>query len=424
MTKLLLLGTSLVSVEIIQTAKEMGCYTIVTDNLEPAQSIAKKEADEYWMISTNDIDELEKKCREEHIDAVFAGVSEFNLDRLLELTDRLGLPCYIDHRAWAIARDKEAFKNKCKEFGIPVVDEYPFSDPPTVQELQAINYPVIVKPTDGAGNSGLSICRNEEELLTGAEKARKGSGSGQIVVEKYIKGEEYWQFYFVAGEEIRYVYSFTIFREPGFPSYIYSVVSSAVRYHSTFKKELNDKCRALLKDIGCKEGMAWIQFIRDQDGNFYAVEMAHRLSASDNGRILKKMSGVDSVRWMLDTTLGIKHTPDSLPQEVDSPYALADCVYYQFAKKAGSVSSFQGYEELDPEKYEISFVAHEGNVVPKYRVLARISFAAKSAREMCDMLREINAHTQILDENNENLYINFTDYEAVLKYHKDLFVQE
>ena len=65
MNKLLILGTSLASVEIVQIAKEKGCYTIVTDNLDPERSYAKKEADEHWKISTNELDLLEKKCRGE-----------------------------------------------------------------------------------------------------------------------------------------------------------------------------------------------------------------------------------------------------------------------------------------------------------------------------------------------------------------------
>ncbi|MEE1035323.1 MAG: hypothetical protein U0L06_12235 [Agathobacter sp.] len=42
MNKPLMLGTSLGSIEIIETAKEMGYYTIVTDNLDPDRSPAKK----------------------------------------------------------------------------------------------------------------------------------------------------------------------------------------------------------------------------------------------------------------------------------------------------------------------------------------------------------------------------------------------
>lgn len=67
MNKILMLGTSLGSIEIVQTAKDMGYYTIVTDNLNPDHSNAKKVADEYWMISTNDLDLLEKNVEKKRL---------------------------------------------------------------------------------------------------------------------------------------------------------------------------------------------------------------------------------------------------------------------------------------------------------------------------------------------------------------------
>ena len=90
-----MLGTSLGSIEIVETARSMGCFTIVTDNLDPDRSPAKKVADEYWMISTNDLDLLEQKCREEKINAIFVGISEFNLDRVKDLTERLKFPVIL-----------------------------------------------------------------------------------------------------------------------------------------------------------------------------------------------------------------------------------------------------------------------------------------------------------------------------------------
>ena len=61
-------------------------------------------------------------------------------------------------------------KNKSREFGIPVVDEYAVSDPPKPDELAVIQYPVVIKPVDGTGNKGLSICNIEKELITGGRK--------------------------------------------------------------------------------------------------------------------------------------------------------------------------------------------------------------------------------------------------------------
>ena len=50
MKKLLMLGTSKASCEMIEYAKSQGIYTIVTDYLAPEKSKAKLIADEYWMI--------------------------------------------------------------------------------------------------------------------------------------------------------------------------------------------------------------------------------------------------------------------------------------------------------------------------------------------------------------------------------------
>lgn len=67
MKKLLILGTSTGSVQIVNYAKSIGIYTIVTDFFSIEQSEAKRYADECWNISTADVNQLEKKCIEPQI---------------------------------------------------------------------------------------------------------------------------------------------------------------------------------------------------------------------------------------------------------------------------------------------------------------------------------------------------------------------
>ena len=117
MNKILILGSSFASAEIVRTARKRGWYTIVTDNLPLQNSPAKQAADEQWMISTADIGTLEEKCHADGIKAIFAGISEFNLDRVKILCDNLGLPCYIDEGAWAYARNKRLFKKPTVKLG-------------------------------------------------------------------------------------------------------------------------------------------------------------------------------------------------------------------------------------------------------------------------------------------------------------------
>lgn len=62
MKKLLILGTSTGSVQIVNYAKSIGIYTIVTDFFPIEQSEAKRYADECWNISTADVNQLEKNA--------------------------------------------------------------------------------------------------------------------------------------------------------------------------------------------------------------------------------------------------------------------------------------------------------------------------------------------------------------------------
>ena len=421
MKKLLMLGTSLASVEIVETAQRMGAYTIVTDNLSPEYSEAKNIADEYWMLSTDDLDAIEEKCRAEGVNAIFAGISEFNLDRVKELTERLGLPCYIENGPWKYARDKSAFKDKCREIGIPVPEEYNLSDPPQPKEISGIEYPVVVKPVDGTGNKGLSICNNKEELIAGCAKARSNADSGEILVERYVSGEETWNHYFIAENEIRNAYRMRAYKQPGYPSFLYSFGSSALQDDDEYKEQLNEKCVRFLREIGCKKGVAWFQFIRDDKGRYYAIEMAQRMSADTSGMSVEKVTGVNSMEWMLDIAFGGEHTADMLPAEARPPFKQSHCVYLHFADRAGTVSSIEGYDKLDKDKFRISMLVHEGEKVPGYRLMCMIIFNAGSAEEMCDVLRQINADTRILDENGENMYLKYEDYGSVIQKQEGLF---
>lgn len=412
------------SVEIVQTARKMGYFTVVTDNLAPEYSDAKRVADEYWMISTGDTDALEQKCREEGIGAVFAGVSEFNLDQVKELTKRLGLPCYIEDSSWKYARDKSAFKAKCREVGIPVVEEYTLSDPPKEQELAGIEYPVVVKPVDGTGNKGLSICYNDAELIKGCEKARNNSQSRHILVERYVKGEETWRHYYLADNEIRFVYGGRAFRQPGYPTFLYLCGDSSVGDFQEYKEQLDQHCIDFLRAIGCTRGIAWFQFLKDEKGRYYALEMAQRLSADNSGVSIEKACGVNAMEWLLDTAFGVEHKASMLPETTKPPYKTVHCVYYQFADRAGKICSMEGYNELDPDQFQVSFLAHEGTDVDQYRMITKIVFNADNGKEMCEKIRYINDHVRVLDEQGGNMYIMYTDYDYLLEAHKGLFLNE
>jgi len=420
MKKLLMLGAPFSSMEIVQKAKGRGWYTIVTDNRPLVVSPVKQAADDYWNISTAETELLEEKCREEGIDAIFTGVSEFNLDRVLMMTRDLDLPCYIDEEAWKFARNKYLFKEKCLEKGVPVVQSYPIPDSNDESSWSQIKYPVVVKPVDGTGNAGLSICNNREELLDGLRKAREFSPNQKIIIERYVIGDETWNYYFVAEGQIRYVYSGRVFRQPGYPTFLYSFGTTAAGGVDEYLSKVNPQCLELLSDVGCKEGTAWIQCIKDEEGNYYALEMALRMSADTTGDTLEKCLGFNTVDWMLDTALGVRHSADMLPQQVERPYTGAHCVYFLFANHSGRVELMRGFDRLDPNLYHVEPIVRVGDHVSQYRLMTKITFFARNAEDMCQSLQYLNETIEIVDTDAESLVIRFTDYDEVRRGHRGL----
>lgn len=115
--KLLVLGGTSASVDLVKTAKKMGVYTIVTDDQD--FGVAKEIADETLNISTTDISALARFVKSRKIDGVFCGPSEFNIRNAMKVAHLSRLPFYATEEQWNICSNKESFKELCREFSVP-----------------------------------------------------------------------------------------------------------------------------------------------------------------------------------------------------------------------------------------------------------------------------------------------------------------
>ena len=296
MEKLLMLGTSLGSKNIIEYAKSEGIYTIVTDYLPPERSTAKLISDEYWMINTGELDALEKKCREEGVTCVMCGVSEFNLEMTMELCKRLGLQSYCTPEAWHYSRDKADFKKVCREIGAPVAQDYFLTDALTDAELDKVVFPVVVKPVDLSGNRGITYCYNKQELIDAYHYAKSVSKNPKIVVERMLNGKEWYSYYALADGEIRQICLNAMEAEPGQLKNLYSLTTSITGNVERFMAEINPQIEAVLRRIGCKEGIAWVQVMLDEDDHFYIIEMGYRLPGDLPDYSYPELCGFDSIK--------------------------------------------------------------------------------------------------------------------------------
>lgn len=416
MEKLLMLGTSLASKEMIEYAKSEGVYTIVTDYLPPEKSKAKLISDEYWMINTSELDTLEKKCREEGITAVICGVSEFNLEMSMELCKRLGLPNYCTPDAWHYSRDKADFKLLCKKVNAPIPEDYYLSDELSSDELKKIHYPVVVKPVDMSGNRGITYCYNEEELIDAYKYARSVSKNPKIVVERMLHGREWYSYYALADGEIRQIALNAMEAQPGELKNLYSLTTTVTDHIEQFMTEINPSIEEVLKAVGCKEGIAWVQAMLDDDGHFYIIEMGYRLPGDMPFVTYPEMFGFDTIKWMVDYSRGIKNTISMLPQEQKHAYKKCGCGYSLWTCKAGTISEISGIEDILKIPGVSYYSLHSvGEEFPIHRPVGVVGIYADNIEDFCKKIQLVNNTIKILDENGDNMIIRYTDLDYLMR---------
>lgn len=412
MDKLLVLGTTPTSIELIEKAKARGVYTIVTDFLEPEKSPAKLVSDEYWMISTHELDLLEEKCKEEGITAVIAGISENNLRFMAQLCQRLGLPCWCTPESWNAIQTKDEFKKLCREHGVPVAKDYFLSNPPLEEELNEILFPVVVKPVDLNSTNGVSFCNTKEEVINACKYARSLSKVDTLIVEEMLTGDFSMAHCVLAdGSAVLLTVNVSVLAEDN--GFTYVTISSEHLKHM-YKNQVMPAIQKLLNAANCREGVCTVQSFLNKENQFHAIEMGYRNSGDQMLYAHREAFGFDSLSWLLDVSLGIQHNAEDLPyisQEGPEKHA---CKYTIFSNAAGTIQKIEGLDVFQQIPGILTWVdAFEGRTVTNHSPLVRATFAATTENQIREIIEKINASVRIYDEHGNNLMLYFNNFEGI-----------
>lgn len=411
--KLLILGSDYGTLDTVKEAHTMGLHVIVSDTM--TDSPTRRAADETWNISTTDIDALADKCIKEGIDAVAYGASDFNIGNGRKLCKKLGLPHYCtDDTAWLTANDKSVFKQLCNKIGAPVATGYSLSDALTREELDKIIYPVVVKPVDKSGNRGMSYCSNEEELIEAYKAAREISDNPTIIVERQLHGPEFCVNYVLADGQASLLYFSSEHNQPGYPHNMYSVIDTTSCHLDKYLNTVNEKVIEVFKQAGCREGIAWVETILDNDGNFYLLEMGHRYGGEMTYAPYERISGFNAIKWMIEISLGMKHTVQDLPVSLSVAHKGVAASYFLFASTASVIGKVEGLEQIAAlDDVFIDFPKREG-ASTRYRAsMGIIRIAAKDIEQLCERIAFINKHLKVTDPDGNNIIVYFDDFESL-----------
>lgn len=374
--RLLVLGSSVGSVEIVKYARSEGAYVIVTDYLSEEKSAAKQYANETAMISTVDVEALCKFGREKGIDGIFCGVSEMNLVAMEQVARRMGLPCYFTKEQWDICQNKARFKDLCRKYGVPVPTDY--TQAVKEGDWTQLSYPVIVKPVDSSAGRGIRICNSQEEVEEAYAYAMTFSASRTVLVEELVQGtNEITATYTLKDGQI----SLSCLKDK-LISLDHENITAQVdvliapsAFLSRYLENVNDAVIQMLKGIGAKEGSVFIQGIAGPD-RFTFFEMGYRINGGSDYRLIAAENGINYLHMMVSYALTGK--TEGFDLAMDNPFFRRHVLTFNMYIHGGTIDTMEGREVVEklPNVLTCEYMRKPGDLIKEDNTLSQRGFRA------------------------------------------------
>jgi biotin carboxylase len=423
--KLLVLGSTALTCEIIKHAQINGAFVMVTDYLE--DSPGKKIADKSFMVSTHDVAGVVDLIRKEKIDGVLTGFIEMLLPYYQAICEEAHLPCYATKSQIEIATNKDKFKTLCASFDIPVVPGQILDLPLENQTIDKLQFPIVLKPVDSGGARGVFICRNKEDLIHHIPESLRYSIKNRIIVEKYISAEEVTIFYLIQDGEItlsamadRIVKTEDVELIPLPRLYIYP--SKHLKY---YQETLDRNVIEMFESINVKNGIIFIQsFVENENFTFY--EMGFRLSPTFEYKIISEFNGLNPLDMMINFALNGKMYPKSVRPLLNPNYSKFGFNSTHLVKP-GEIGQISGLEEvrIQPNIIDVILSYDKGDIIPEdsrgtlKQVILRVIGKADSKAELIQTIDTITKNISVCSNQGKNLLLKGLKYQQLQILMKD-----
>jgi len=300
--KILVVGCGFPQLGLLRAARELGLLVVGVD-ANPA-AIGAAVCDEFREVSTHDVDTIAHLAREVGIDGVTTAGSEVALSTTVRVCQLLGLPFYGDAATVDRCQGKDQMRQAYRAGGAPIPAFAVASSLGDVQVfVERLGLPVVLKPSRGWGQRGVSKVETDAELGDAFERARGASDGGPVLVESFVEGDEVSvNAYTLDGATtVCSVTERVITQYPDPPG-----ITFAEWYPSCLEKEAEalaiEAALAGIRALGIRRGPTYTQ-LRVGPKGAKIVETAYRLGGGLDPDVALLASGISLFRKILGVAL-------------------------------------------------------------------------------------------------------------------------
>ncbi|TCP52845.1 acetyl-CoA carboxylase biotin carboxylase subunit [Tumebacillus sp. BK434] len=323
--KVLIANRGEIAVRVIRACKELGIPTVAIYSEADREALHVKMADEAYCVGPTlsrdsylNIKNILSLATSIGVDAIHPGYGFLaeNSD-FAEFCKACGIT-FIGPSVEAIEKmgDKAVAKDTMKKAGVPIV---PGTDG-LVEDLDEalkiadeIGYPIIIKATAGGGGKGIRIANSKDELARliqmAQTEAQTAFGNAGVYLEKFITSMRHVEIQ-VMGDSHGNAIHFGE-RDCSIQRRMQKLIEEAPSPALTPEKraEMGAAAVAAAKAVSyC--GAGTIEFIYDEGGNFYFMEMNTRIQVEHP--VTEMITGIDLIKEQIRVAAGL---PLTLTQE-------------------------------------------------------------------------------------------------------------
>ena len=418
--KLLILGGSYVDRKLIHAAKRLGVVTYITDITSIARSPAKLIADHSYTINSSDVDSILCLCRCEKIDGVLSLYHDFSQTSYRIICEKLGLPHFGNEEQHRILTNKKFFKRFCDESGLGTIPYYNSKD-------KNISYPVIVKPLDGRGSKGQTICNSPDELNSAIDFAKSYSRYDDVIIEKYLgnKNDLELAYLVINGEPILQKFGDRFLGDEKNNLDKLCIASIYPSKHEKFYRETNNSnVMESLKNLKLENSPIFLQgFMYEGKAMFY--DPGIRLPGDDYDVGYKSVTGIDIAELFIYFAL-TGNIPNHFADEIKNARLNKWIAMILPCVRPGKIASIKGLDKIDNNESIVSWASfyREGDEVGVFndsrQRFAEFIIVTSTIDQLKNTVKWIFDTVKVLGEGGEDMMIEKFDVSNLNSYSDDM----
>jgi 3-methylcrotonyl-CoA carboxylase alpha subunit len=315
--KILIANRGEIACRVAATARRLGIRTVAVYSEADAQSHHVAMCDESVLVGRSpakesylQIERIIAAAKETGAEAIHPGYGFLSENEDFAAACEANGIVFIGPPASAIRAmgSKSAAKTLMEKAQVPLVPGYHGERQESDflrEQANTIGYPVLLKASAGGGGKGMRIVERSEDfeaaLASCKREAINSFGDDRVLVEKYLQRPRHIEIQVFADSQGNYVYLFE--RDCSVQRRHQKVLEEAPAPGMTAeRRQAMGEAAVNAARAVAYVGAGTVEFIVNQDGSFYFMEMNTRLQVEHP--VTELITGTDLVEWQLRVAAG------------------------------------------------------------------------------------------------------------------------